>query len=295
MNMPGPLDQMIHRISEILWLAVKKFARIDGAQRAGAFAFNAFFSLFPLMILLVTIGSSFVDRDTAGKEVIACMKGYVPIGGEMQHHVFRAIAGVIEARRQASAVAFAILVWVALQCFTALICATDRAWDATAYNWWQVPLKSLLFLAIVVATVFLAVGAAVLARIARDWFLPRNDFTSWVYATGSLCIPLLVMFLGLSLFYWLAPRRPTRFAEVWPAALCATALLQAAGSLFVIYLKNFATLNAVYGAFGGIMALLLWIYLSGCIFIFGACLCAAGAEARIKTTPPEGPSSQTMP
>jgi uncharacterized BrkB/YihY/UPF0761 family membrane protein len=48
----------------------------------------------------------------------------------------------------------------------------------------------------------------------------------------------------------------------------------------VIYLKNFATLNAVYGAFGGTMALLLWIYLSGCIIIFGACLCAARAEGR---------------
>jgi Ca2+-transporting ATPase len=33
--------------------------------------------------------------------------------------------------------------------------------------------------------------------------------------------------------------------------------LQATESLFVIYLKNFATLNAVYGAFGGTMALLL--------------------------------------
>ncbi len=80
-------------------------------------------------------------------------------------------------------------------------------------------------------------------------------------------------------FYRLAPRRPTRFAEVWAAALCATVLLRAGESLFVIYLKNFATLNAVYGAFGGFMALLLWIYLSGCVFIFGACLCASQAEA----------------
>jgi len=51
-----------------------------------------------------------------------------------------------------------------------------------------------------------------------------------------------------------------------------------AENLFVIYLKDYATLNAVYGVFGGIMALLLWIYFSGCIFIFGACLCAAQAE-----------------
>ena len=88
-----------------------------------------------------------------------------------------------------------------------------------------------------------------------------------------------MVFFGLSLFYRLAPRRPTRFAEVWAAALCATVLLRAGESLFVIYLKNFATLNAVYGAFGGIMALLLWIYLSGCVFIFGACLCAGQAGA----------------
>lgn len=90
----------------------------------------------------------------------------------------------------------------------------------------------------------------------------------------------MVVFLALSLFYRLAPRRPTRFVEVWAAALCATVLLRAGESPFVIYLKDFATLNAVYGAFSGIMALLFWIYLSGCVFILGACLCAAQCEER---------------
>jgi len=47
-------------------------------------------------------------------------------------------------------------------------------------------------------------------------------------------------------------------------------------------------LNAVYGAFGGIMALLLWIYISGCVFIFGACLCASQAGSRT------GPRLTTM-
>ena len=80
-------------------------------------------------------------------------------------------------------------------------------------------------------------------------------------------------------------KQELRFAEVWAAALCATVLLRAGESLFVIYLKNFATLNAVYGAFGGMVALLLWIYLSGCIFIFGACLCAGQAEALRQRAP----------
>jgi YihY family inner membrane protein len=91
-------------------------------------------------------------------------------------------------------------------------------------------------------------------------------------------IPLMTVFFSLNLVYKFAPRRPTRFAEVWIGALCATVLLRVAEHLFLIYLKNVGTVNAVYGTFGGIMALLLWIYLSGCIFIFGACLCAAQGE-----------------
>jgi Ca2+-transporting ATPase len=131
-----------------------------------------------------------------------------------------------------------------------------------------------------VSAVSLGIAVPLLAKIAEDWLVPVSDFRSWVYALGRLFVPLLAVFLSLSYFYRLAPRRTTSFAEVWVAALCATALLRVAESLFAIYLKHFATLNAVYGAFGGIRALLLWIYLSGCIFIFGACLCAAQAETR---------------
>jgi Ca2+-transporting ATPase len=196
----------------------------------------------------------------------------------MQRHIFETIDGVIKARKQAGAVAFLIIAWAALQCFITLICATNRAWGTTVYNWWRLPLKSLVLLGITAGMVLLGMAVPVMAKMANDWLFPANDFSSWVYTLVSLVIPLLVVFLSLSLFYRMAPLRPTQFAQVWAAALCATAFLQAAESLFVIYLKDFATLNAVYGAFGGIMALLLWIYLSGCIFIFGACLCAAQAE-----------------
>ncbi|MBF0301220.1 MAG: YihY/virulence factor BrkB family protein, partial [Oligoflexia bacterium] len=61
-----------------------------------------------------------------------------------------------------------------------------------------------------------------------------------------------------------------------------TALFVTSESLFVIYIEKFATLNAIYGAFGGIIALLLWMYLVGCIFIFGACLCAFQSKEELK-------------
>jgi YihY family inner membrane protein len=279
MRRQNRLNQGARQAWAIFRLAARKFLRIDGTKWAGAFAFNAFFSLFPLMLLLVTISSVFIDRDRAAMEVIAYAETFVPLSGDMKAYIFDSVAGMIKARGQAGAVAFLILVWVTLKCFTTLIGATNHAWGTAGYSWWRLPLKSLVLLGTTSGVVLLSIGAPMLAQMARDWLFPMNDFRSWVYTLGSFFISLLVLFFGLSLFYRLAPRRPTRFSEVWAAALCATALLLAAENLFVIYLKNFSTLNAVYGTFGGIMALLLWIYLSGCIFIFGACLSAAQDEA----------------
>ncbi|MDO9263037.1 MAG: YihY/virulence factor BrkB family protein, partial [Desulfosalsimonadaceae bacterium] len=273
-------DKTTGRISAILRLAVNKFSDIDGSHSAGAFAHFAFFSLFPLIVIFVTIASVFIDRNLAETEVIAFVETYVPISGEMQSYIFDTISGVVKARGQASAIAFIMLVWSAMQFFTTLISATNRAWGAEAYNWWRLPLKSLIFLTLMIFAVMLAVGVPLITKMTKDWLFPVNDFRSWVYALWRFFVPLLVVFLSLTLFYKLAPRRSTRFSEVWAAAFFATALLQAVASLFVVYLTNFATLNAVYGAFGGIMALLLWIYLCGCIFIFGACLCASQAEIR---------------
>jgi Ca2+-transporting ATPase len=293
MKMPGPHRQQIRRVGAILHLAVSRFFRIDGEQWAGAFAFNAFFSLFPLTILFVTIASSFVERARAGNEAIAYLESSVPISGDMQRSIFDTIAGVIDARGQAGAVAVLLLVWTSLQCFTTLICATNRAWGVEAYNWWRLPLKSLALLGGTAGAVLLGMAVPVLMGMAKGWLFTVSDLHYWIYALAGIAVPLLVVFLSLSLFYRFAPRRPTRFSEVWVAALCATLLLQAADSLFVIYLRNFATLNAVYGVFGGIMALLLWIYCCGCIFIFGACLCAAQAERR--PSPEEIPAAREGP
>ena len=278
MNTPGRFNQKTRGIWAILCFAVKKFSRIDGAQLAGAFAYNAFFSLFPLIVLFVTIASAFIDREQAGTAVINYVETYIPISGDMKIYIFDTIAGVVKASGQAGVVAFIILVWTAMQFFTTLICGTNRAWGVKDCGLWQLPLKNLVILVIMVGTVLAGIVLPVLAKMAKDWLFPVNDFSSLIYSLGSFFIPILVVFLGLSLFYRLAPLRLTNFSEVWAAALCTTAILRAAESLFVIYLNNFTALNAVYGAFGGIMALLLWIYCSGCILIFGACLCAAQAE-----------------
>ena len=278
--MPPKLKPAFLRIWTVLRLAADKFFLIDGGQRAGAFAYNAFFSLFPLIILFVTIASAFISYDTAGRAVIGYVKQYVPLSGETQRYIFDTIAGVVKARSKASAAAFLMLLWAAPQFFTTLITAANRAWGTKSGNWWQQPLKSGILLGLLACALLLSQALSILAKVSHTWLSRVFHYLPWIYKAGALLIPWMVVFISLAVFYKLAPWRRTQFSEVWIGALCASALLHAAETLFVAYLKYFSTFNAIYGAFGGIMALLLWIYLSGCVFIFGACLCASQTETR---------------
>jgi YihY family inner membrane protein len=280
------LERSARRAWTVAHLAATRFVRIDGTQWAGAFAFNAFLSLFPLIILFVTLGSFFVDRESAGREIVAYIDGYVPLDGETRARIFGAIADVIHARERAGLVALLLLVWPALQCFTTLISVTNRAWGGESYNWWRLPLRGMSLLGVTGGAVLVGMAAPALAGAAKSWLFPARGVGAWIYALWGYVIPLLVLFLSLSLFYRLAPRRPTRFADVWVAAASTTVLLQLTERLFVVYLEYFPTLTAVYGVFGGIVALLLWIYLSGCGFIYGACLCAAHAQVRTEALQP---------
>lgn len=259
--------------------AAARFWEIDGDQRAAAFAYYAFFALFPLILIFVTVGSLFINRGQAAKEIIAYAESYVPLTAGMKHSVFNIVAGVVNVRGQAGVVALAVLFWVALGFFSALIRAVNRAWRCGLHNWWRMPLKSALLLAVMASTLVLGMGLPILAGIAQQWILPNQIWTRWIYRLADFLVPLLVLFYGLSLFYRLAPRRPTRFDEVWPAAVVITLLVRLLETLFVLYLSNFARFNAVYGTLGGVMALLVWIWLSGCLVVFGACLCAVRAEA----------------
>ena len=251
---------MKSKYGQTLLDAFQIFTRIDGAQAAAAFANYAFFSLFPLLILLVSIASLFVNPEQAGEAVLSYLKDYVPITGELQSSLFDTLIGVINARGSASVIAVLFLVWGALQFFTLLISTTNRAWGFPSYNWWQLPLKSLAFLAGMAAAVLLGVVVPLSTPIKTP------------------ALPLLVVFFSVSLLYRFAPRQHVPFTRIWPIALIITAALQTQNSLFMIYVTRIAKLNVIYGVFGVVMALLLWINFSGSILIFGACLGAAQDE-----------------
>ena len=256
--------------------ALSRFFDIDGDQRAAAFSYNAFFSLFPLIILFVGWASVLFDKTAASAMVINFLGKYLPLSADMKDYVFSTISGVVLARRKAGLLALGLLLWVSTQSFNTLIMATNRAWGTEGSHWWKLPLKSLALMIGIGLTIMAGLWLPMLEHIALR-LLPKFGFFPKAYGFGVGFAPLALSFLSLTLLYRVAPHRRVSLGEIWPAALLGTLLLAAAQRLFLYYLGHFATFNAVYGAFGGVMALLLWIYVSGCILIYCACLSADGA------------------
>jgi len=175
-------------------------------------------------------------------------------------------------------VAVLFLVWGAIQCFTTLIAATNRARDGSHYSWWRLPLKSLGLFVIIAIGVLIGVAMPLAVSLAGQWLPYVARMRAAIDTASGYVLGPTIVFLCLILLYRFAPRRSTSFREVWVGALMATILLRIAERGFGIYIRDYASFNAIYGAFGGIMALLLWIYFSGCIFILGACVSVVQAE-----------------
>ena len=147
------------------------------------------------------------------------------------------------------------------------------------------PLKSLGLLGITSSAVLVGILLPVVARLVRPWVTTHLEFANWAFALIFKLIPWLVLFYGFIMIYMLAPKRPTKFSEVWVGALAATVLIWIGELLFLVYAIHFAHFNVLYGALGGIMALLLWIYLSSCVWVLGVCFCAAQTEVRGESHP----------
>lgn len=275
---------------QVLSRAYARWVEADGNEGAAAFAYYLLLSFLPLVILLVNAGSLFVEDDVATQAVVQWVKHYVPLTGEQEHSAVATIGGMLAARGQINLAATPLLLWSALRLLSMLIRTTNRLWHSPTYNWWKLPLKSLALLGITVSAVLIGILLPGMARMFREWLTTQLGFPGWMFAMVFQLIPWLILFYGLIMIYRLAPSRTTQFSEVWLGALAVTLLIWMGEWIFLLYMVHFNSFNALYGTLGGIVAFLLWIYLSSCVCVFGVCFCAALAEFRAKSDGPLQPT-----
>jgi YihY family inner membrane protein len=252
--------------------AANHYSRIDGEQCAASFAYYAFFSLFPLILLLVVVGTLFIpNRILAARRVVDEVEQFVPLQTKDKAVLVLTIDNTIQNGWRAGIFGLLALIWSALRFFQALVIGVNRAWGYKDYNWWKLPLKNLFMIGILISALLLGLGAPLIFSSLKNFhYFDVNLIAGWL----PTFLPPAILFYGLLMFYKFAPRRSPPFAHVWMSAFVGTLFLELGQIGFGWYLGTFANFNALYGVFGTIMGLLLWIYLSGVIMLFCGCVAA---------------------
>src|SRR6202047_1582371 len=258
--------------AQIIGETFQRYGRINGEQCAASFAYYAFFSLFPLILLVVAIGTFFIpDRLQAARDVVKQVEEYVPLQTKDKAVLVDTIDHAIQNGWRAGVFGVLALLWSGLRFFQALVIGVNRAWGFKDYNWWKLPLKNLFMIGILISALLLGLLAPLIFnRLKSILYLDLNLIAGLL----PTLLPPAILFYGLLMFYKFAPRRSPPFAHVWMSAFVGTIFLELGQIGFGWYLGTFANFNAVYGVFGTIMGLLLWIYLSGVIMLFCGCVAA---------------------
>jgi membrane protein len=250
---------------------------------AAAIAYYALFSFFPVVLLMITVSSSFFSSATAQREVIAWAELYIPASGDL---VRANIGQILRVRGTVTIVALLGLLWSGSGVFTALDRAVNRAWNVTELRpFWQQKLLAFSMIVGAGALLLVSIVSTTFFNVIRRLRLPLTGwqlFGKWLMVPDllSTLLPVTLTILIFLLIYRMLPSTTVRWSDVWLGALLTGLGWEVAKYLFTWYLANFASYNLVYGSVALLIAFLAWSYYTGLILILGAEFTAEYAKAR---------------
>lgn len=246
-------------------------AKRDGAKDlAAAIAFWAFFSIFPLLIGILTLSSHFLESSSLQARIHEAVTEMLPGSAELVKDNLQA---VVEYRGTMGLVALLGLFWAASKGFGAMTRAVNRALDLRSERTFVfAKLRHIGMAAAVSVLIIVSLGLTVVLEVVLEpSFLSRFGIDPiGISRVQSWATSFLLVFLIFTLIYRLTPYTPVTWSQVLPGSILATVLFELGKTGFVVYLERVANLQAIYGSLSSIIVLLLWLYVSSLILILGA-------------------------
>ncbi|WIV67066.1 YihY/virulence factor BrkB family protein [Natrialbaceae archaeon AArc-T1-2] len=225
---------------------------------AAGFAYYAFVSLIPLVLLALVVGSLLGGEELA-ERLIDAAGDLLPAAGE---DLVTAALTTEAGRAEASIVALAVATWGGLKVFRGLSKAFDEVYGTAGEDSLLEELRDgiVVVLAVAGAIALMIVIGVVLGIVADE--IPAAGSLGWL----ALLLGLFLAFLPV---YYVLPPVPVGLVEVVPGAAFAAVgwvVLQAG---FQLYAANAARYEA-YGAIGAVLLFVTWLYFAGILILLGA-------------------------
>jgi membrane protein len=270
--------------------AVTSFLRQGCPSLAAALAFFSLLSLFPLVFLLLYGIGFLVSQNVIGEQfMLSFLKGFLPSLGERLAQELHRISS-LESVRWIVLLSF---FWFGGLVFYELDYALNVVFQSTqkrhplistAISIALLGSTGLLLFTSYVATQAIAFLTAYAPRL---WGLDLVALAAHEFHL-TYTLPFALAFLTVSLLYRLVPRRRPRWRDAMAGALTFGLLWVAAKLLFVNY-GDFATVYArLYGSLLEIVLLLLWVYYSAGLLLFGGIIAHNLKQIAWPSPPVEG-------
>ena len=285
-RLPKYLAELWHNLNDrtngwvwVLVNAAKESLMPDTAIMASAIAYIALFSLFPLILLSISIASFSFGPSMDQHITIQRLEFVAPALGQL---LGQNIDEIIRARGPVTSFALVSLIWSASTIFYTLTHTLNNIWHVEQRrSTWKIRGVAILFVLMFIGpTLFLiSLAGSVIANI-RFW-LPEL-ILPFGYGISLILTTLLDVALYMVL-YMLLPHGTSSWREILPGAIGAGILWEFAKKTFLSFVSTYISItNLVYGTVATIIAFLLWAYISSLIFIFGAYLSVSYWELKQK-------------
>jgi membrane protein len=241
-------------------------------DRAAALSYYFLFALFPALLFLTALLGmlpipGLMDR----------LMGYVEqaLPGDAASVISKTLDEIVRGSRGSLLSLGALTaLWASSSGMGSMMTALNVAYDVEDTRpWWKWRLVSIAltvgFSLFILGGLIIMVFGPRLGRALADR-LGMGPFFTTVWDVASVPVAMLLVLVGIALVYYLAPAAKQRWRWVTPGSAVALVLWLAMSYGLRLYVTRFANYNATYGSIGGVILLMLWLYLTGLVLLVGA-------------------------
>jgi membrane protein len=260
-------------IPGILRFSIERFSRMHGVEGAASIAFFTVFGLPPLLIVIVTVASYYLEIPDIQNLLVQIAETNIPIPTDI---VIQFMNEILKQRGAVGIIGLIGLAWAASGVLMTLTANINRAWPTAKKR--NVIENRLIAFLMIVAFIFFIALTSILSTLVT--FLTEIEFTGIVIhpSLGTLTDWLLFFLrfvLFLALYFFVPKTKVKKRAALWAAIFASIAWEITAYGFNWYFQSGLANYNVLYGSLGTLVALMFWIYLDCLILVFGAYFSAA--------------------
>ncbi|GAA2497269.1 YihY/virulence factor BrkB family protein [Streptomyces gobitricini] len=269
----GPTSLPKRSWGAVLKRTVKEFKDDELADRAAALTYYGILSLFPALLVLVSLLG--IAGRSATQQVMDNLQNLAPgPARDIISNAVQQLQGNGGTGSLMAIVGLVLAVWSASGYIAAFIRSSNAVYDMPEGRpaWKVLPLRLVLTVVLMVLAVVSALIVVFTGPLAQraGSALGVGDTALTVWSIAKWPVLVLLVTIMIAILYWAAPNARGRgFKWVTPGSFLALVLWMVASAGFALYVANFGSYNKTYGTLAGVIIFLVWLWITNLAILLG--------------------------